>query len=194
MKDIVLASASAIRAQILRNAGVEFSVARPRIDEDALKHSLGDMPAELLAAALARGKALSIARPGAIVIGSDQILEFEGGRFDKPASMKVAADRLWAMQGRAHRLVNGLCVAENGAPVFETVAVSVLKMRAMTRNEIGSYLSSAGQGVLSSVGAYQVEGVGARLFEAIEGDYFSVLGLPLLPLLGLLRERGALPW
>jgi len=194
MTKLVLASASAIRALILRNAGVDFEIARPAIDEDAQKRMLGDLPSEQLAAALARAKALSIDRPGAIVIGSDQILEFDGVRYDKPGSLEEAADRLHAMQGREHRLVNGLCIAEGGAPVHETIAVSRLRMRPMGRDAIDAYLRAAGPEALASVGAYQVEGLGARLFDAIDGDYFSVLGLPLLPLLGALRERGALSW
>jgi septum formation protein len=193
---IILASTSAIRRKILDAAGVSYSVMRPEADEDALKQSFmkDGLGPEALSLALARGKALSVAAGEAYVIGADQIMELDGAVLDKPRSMRDAADRLCAAAGRAHRLVNGVCVVRDGAPVFEHQSTAVLTMRAMSRAEIEDYLSAAGEEVLSSVGAYQVEALGGRLFERIEGDFFTVLGLSLFPLIGFLKGEGALAW
>lgn len=193
---IVLASTSAIRRKILDAAGVSYRVMRPEADEDALKRSFlkEGLGPDALCLALARAKAQSVAARRAFVIGADQIMEMDGVIFDKPRSMREAADRLEAAAGRAHRLVNGVSVVRDGAPVFEHQSVAVLTMRAMSRAEIEDYLGAAGEEVLASVGAYQVEGLGGRLFDRIEGDYFAVLGLSLFPLIGFLRGEGALPW
>ncbi len=193
---IVLASTSAIRRKILGAAGVSHRAMRPEADEDALKRSFlqEGLGAEALSLALARGKALSITAPGAFVIGADQIMEMDGVIFDKPRSMREAADRLEAVAGRAHRLVNGVCVVRDGVVVFEHQSAAHLTMRAITRGEIENYLAAAGEEVLASVGAYQVEALGGRLFERIEGDFFTVLGLSLFPLLGFLKGQGALAW
>lgn len=193
---IVLASTSAIRRKILDAAGVSCRVMRPEADEDALKRALlqDGLGAEALSLALARAKALSVAATGAFVIGADQIMEMDGVIFDKPRSMREAADRLQAVAGRAHRLVNAVSVVRDGAPVFEHQSAATLTMRAMRGAEIEDYLASAGEDVLASVGAYQVEALGGRLFERIEGDYFTVLGLSLFPLIGFLKGQGALPW
>ncbi len=193
---IILASTSAIRRKILAASGVPFAVIRPPTDEEALKRALeseGLAPAGL-AAALARAKAQSVAAPGAYVIGADQIMEMDGEIFDKPTSMTAAADRLARCAGREHRLINAVAVARDGAVVFENTDVVTLEMRAMTRADVNAYLEMAGEDVLASVGAYQVEALGSRLFERIEGDYFAVLGLSLFPLLRFLRTEGALPW
>lgn len=193
---IVLASTSAIRRKILDAAGVSYRAMRPEVDEDALKRSFlkDGLGAEALSLALARGKALSITEPGAFVIGADQIMEMDGVIFDKPRSMREAADRLEAAAGRAHRLVNAVSVVRDGTPVFDHQSAAVLTMRAMARAEIEDYLAAAGEGVLASVGAYQVEALGGRLFDRIEGDFFTVLGLSLFPLLGFLKGQGLLPW
>jgi septum formation protein len=190
---ILLASGSAIRAQILRSAGVRFAAMRPLVDEDVLKREAGtrNLSLEATALHLARGKALSVEAPGALVIGSDQILEFEGRAFDKPKSRAEATARLVDMQGAEHTLINATAIARDGAVVFEHLERPRLRMRALTEGEIGRYLERAGDEALLSVGAYQVEGLGAQLFERIEGDYFAVLGLSLLPLLAALRREGA---
>jgi septum formation protein len=193
MKPVVLASGSAIRASLLRDAGIDFSVIKPGVDEAAIKKR-GFSSIEALAQQLADEKALAPHAPGALVIGCDQILDFNGEAFDKPETLEEAAHRLHRMQGRAHRLVNGLSVATNGDIVFRHASFATLFMRTMSEREIRDYLQSAGTGVLASVGAYQVETIGARLFDRIEGDYFTVLGLPLFPLLGFLRSKGAIPW
>lgn len=190
---IILASQSAIRAALLKNAGVAFRAVRPAADEERLKdraraEGLGPEETALF---LAREKALSIAAPGALVIGADQILEFEGRAFDKPRTMAEAAARLLQMQGAAHTLINALVVARDGEIRFENLSRPVLRMRAMGTRDIEAYLERAGEGALASVGAYQVEGAGAQLFEGIDGDYFAVLGLALFPLLAALRREGA---
>lgn len=193
---VILASTSAIRRKILDGAGVVYEAVRPNADEDALKRDFlkQGLGVSALGAALARAKALSIDAPGALVIGADQIMEMDGEVFDKPRSMKEAADRLERCAGRAHRLINAVAVARDGAVVFENTDAVRLHMRAMPRAAIDAYLEAAGEEVLSSVGAYQVEALGGRLFEKVEGDYFAVLGLSLFPLIGFLRDEGALPW
>lgn len=191
---VILASTSAIRRKILDGAGIDYVAMRPDADEDALKRTLGSLAPAALALALARAKALSIAAPGALVIGADQIMEMDGEIFDKPRDMGEAAARLARCAGRAHRLINGVVVAKDGAVIFENTDIVTLTMRAMTRGEVDAYLAAAGEDVLASVGAYQVEALGSRLFDHIDGDYFAVLGLSLFPLLKVLRREGALRW
>lgn len=193
---VILASTSAIRRKILDGAGVDYQAMRPDADEAALKRDFlaQGHDAVALSLALARAKALSIAAPGALVIGADQIMEMDGEIFDKPRTLDEAAARLARCAGRAHRLINGVAVARDGAIVFENTDIVTLLMRAMTRGELETYLAAAGEEVLASVGAYQVEALGARLFDRIDGDYFAVLGLSLFPLLRFLRGEGALPW
>lgn len=193
---VILASTSAIRRKILDGAGIDYQAMRPDADEEALKRALvaQGLTAGALGLALAKAKASSITAPGALVIGADQIMEIDGEIFDKPRSMGEAAGRLVRCAGRAHRLINGIAVARDGAVVFENIEIVTLHMRAMSRADIERYLDMAGEEVLASVGAYQVEALGARLFDRIDGDYFAVLGLSLFPLLRFLREQGALPW
>ncbi|MFN0023236.1 MAG: Maf family protein [Parvularculaceae bacterium] len=191
---IVLASTSAIRFSILTAAGVAFTVARPAADEAALKTRFlaQGVGVEGLALALAEAKARSVDAGGAYVLGADQIMELDGEIFDKPRSIAEAADRLVGCAGRAHRLINGVAIVRDGARVFAHTQIATLHMRAMSRAGIEAYLDEAGEGVLASVGAYQVEALGARLFERIDGDYFTVLGLSLFPLLGYLRGENLL--
>ncbi|GAB4526555.1 MAG: nucleoside triphosphate pyrophosphatase [Amphiplicatus sp.] len=200
-RPIVLASGSAIRARILKEAGLAFDIVRPQVDEAAIKRAglAEGLDLEALAMRLAEAKARAARAPaGALVIGADQILEFEGRPHDKPTSLDEARARLKEWRGKTHTLINAVAVAEtgekggDGAVVFRHLDRPRLHMRAMTDGEIDRYLEAAGPGILASVGAYQVEGLGARLFERIEGDYFAVLGLSLLPLLGFLRRAGAL--
>ena len=192
--NIILASGSAIRADILRAAGVAFDIVRHDVDEDAIKIEARAKGLRLhaMALGLAEAKALSVDAPGAVVIGADQIMAADGEGFDKPKTMEEAAARLSALQGKPHNLVNAIAVARDGEIVFRNIDEPVLHLRSMTNGEIRRYLAEAGEGVLASVGAYQVEALGARLFERIEGDYFAVLGLSLFPLLGYLRAQGAL--
>lgn len=191
---LILASGSAIRARILKEARIPFAVAKPDVNEDAIKQMARaeGLSLQATAARLADAKALSIAAPDALVLGSDQIMAFEGRGFDKPRSMAEAGARLGALQGRAHSLINAVSIAKDGAVVFRHLDEPVLYMREMSAEEISAYLNAAGEDVLASVGAYQVEALGARLFERIEGDYFAVLGLSLMPVLGYLRREGLL--
>ena len=197
---IILASGSAIRADILRNAGAPFDIIKPGTDEAAIKRAAKDDGAGLeeTAMMLAEAKCLSVARElaagktNAIVIGSDQIMEFEGRGFDKPANMGEARSRLKALQGATHSLINAVAVARNGSIIWRNITRPKLTMRPMSDGEIDAYLDAAGADILYTVGAYQVEKLGARLFTRIEGDYFAVLGLTLYPLLDILRSEGAL--
>lgn len=193
MSTIILASGSAIRAHILENAGVAFEVIRPDADEDAIKDQARNegLDHEQTATRLAEEKALSVDSKGWI-IGSDQILEFQGKAYDKPKDMAEARQRLKEMQGASHTLINAVVVANAGEIIWRHIDRPVLTIRAMNDPEIDDYLATAGEDILSSVGAYQVEKLGSRLFENIDGDHFAVLGLSLFPLLGFLRGKGAL--
>lgn len=192
---ILLASGSAIRAKILANAGLPFEIRKPDVDEGALKavFAAEGLDIETIAMRLAEAKASAVAAPaGALVIGSDQILEFEGRACDKCRTMGEARARLLALQGRAHSLINAVAVRADDAIVFRHIDRPLLTMRALSEGEIDRYLRAAGPDILSSVGAYQVEALGSRLFSRIDGDYFAVLGLSLFPLLTYLRAREAL--
>lgn len=189
---IVLASGSATRARLLKAAGVSFSAKAPELDESALRRGMA-VAAEA-AQHLADLKALAISEdmPGAWVIGSDQILSFGSEMLGKPGSRGTARAQLRQLQGSTHSLVTAVCLAREGRIVWCTVDKADLTMRTLTDAEIDRYLDRAGAGVLGSPGAYHLEGLGATLFEAVRGDYFGILGLPLLPLLGALRQHGAL--
>lgn len=192
---IVLASGSAIRRNILAGADVPFEVMKPEVDEGLIKEEAKrqGLDLEALAMRLAEAKCLDIAaKTNAIVIGSDQIMEFEARAYDKPASMAEARARLIETQGAAHTLINAIAVARDGEIIWRNVERPKLVMRKLSAAEIDAYLEAAGPEILYSVGAYQIEKLGARLFERIEGDYYAVLGLSLFPLLDLLRREGAL--
>jgi septum formation protein len=196
MSTIILASASKTRAALLAAAGVEFIVHAAAIDERAVEAPLvanGGTPAEV-AAALADAKAVAVSRimPQAIVIGADQVLDFDGALWSKPPSRAAARAQLVRLSGRSHRLESAVSVAEEGRIVWRYIGSAMLTMRELSAIEIDRYLASAANSALSSVGAYQIEGPGIQLFDRIDGDYFSILGLPLLPLLAFLREEGAL--
>lgn len=190
---LTLASASAIRAAILEGAKIAFDIVRPDVDEDAIKKTAQGEGLSLRETAqrLADAKALAVKAPGP-VLGSDQILAFEGRGFDKPATLDDARARLRLLQGRPHRLINAVAIARGGRIVFRHLDEPQLSMRAMTDAEIDAYLDAAGEEILSSVGAYRIEGLGSRLFDKIDGDYFAVLGLSLYPVLGYLRREGLL--
>lgn len=192
---LVLASGSAIRARILDAAGVDFDIAAPDVDEGAIKRAALDEGLSLRATAqrLADAKALAIAADvGAIILGCDQMMAFEGRGLDKPRSIAEARARLALLQGRRHSLINAVSIARGGAVVFRHIEEPMLFMRTMTADEIDAYLDACSEDILASVGAYQVEALGTRLFERIEGDYFAVLGLSLFPVLGYLRREGML--
>ena len=195
MTAVTLASASAIRADMLRNAGVEIEIARAGVDEDALKAGLlaeGASPRDI-ADALAEAKAVKVSRkrPG-LVIGADTTLEFDGRLFDKPSSLEEAREHLLAFRGTTHKLHSAAVIAEDGAPLWRHVATSRLTVRAFSDGFLDHYIAAEGDELLQSVGCYRFEGLGAQLFSAVEGDYFAILGLPLLQVLDFLRVRGAL--
>jgi septum formation protein len=192
---VVLASQSASRAAILRGAGVDFETASPGVDEAAAKASLlaeGATPRDV-ADALAELKAVrvSLRRPG-LVIGADQTLDLEGALYDKAESVGEARERLKTFRGKRHKLHAAVVVALDGAPIWREVDTASLTMRPFSDAYLEGYLARNGEAVLASVGCYQLEGEGAQLFERIDGDYFSILGLPLMGLLDLLRRHGAL--
>ncbi len=196
MTPLVLASASAIRAQLLSNAGLRFEVIPSEVDERAAEEPLieAGMSSEDIALVLAEAKAVNVSeeQPGALVIGADQTLDFEGKRLTKPGSMDQARRQLLAMSGMSHALFAAIVVARDGEAIWRHVEIARMYMRDLQPAEIGRYLGRVGTSALKSVGGYQIEGVGIQLFDRIEGDYFAVLGLPLLPLLKFLRTAGAI--
>lgn len=195
MIPLTLASKSATRAAILRAAGVAFQIVSPDVDEATAKRDLlagGATPCSV-AEALARMKAVAVSgnRPG-LVIGADQTLDLDGVLHDKAAGLEEARERLILLRGQTHALHAAVAVARDGSVIWSLTETASLTMRSFSDSFLDAYLARAGSGVLKSVGGYQLEGEGAQLFEAIDGDYFSVLGLPLIPLLGALRREGAL--
>ncbi len=194
---VVLASASRVRCDILRHAGVPAVQDPAHIDEAEIKASLRSEGADAAQAAetLAELKARHVARrhAGALVIGADQILDCEGTWFDKPTDLGAAAQHLKALNGRSHVLMAAVCVLRDGVRLWHHNAVAKLEIRPLSDSFIAAYLEAAGESVLSSVGGYRLEGLGAQLFSRVEGDYFTILGLPLLPLLGFLRGHRVIP-
>lgn len=191
---LVLASTSPIRRTLLAGAGLVFDAVRPDVDEAQLKaEAKGLLPAEL-AVSLAAAKAVSVANrvPDALVMGADQVLNFEGRVFDKPESPAAARDHLRQLRGKGHILETALCCAEGGKIVWQHHGQATLTMRSFSDEFLDDYLARMGQDVTTSVGAYKLEGAGIQLFDSIAGDYFTILGLPLLPLLDFLRRQGAI--
>ncbi|WP_420339304.1 Maf-like protein [Roseibium sp.] len=193
---LVLASGSKIRAELMRNAGLTIDVDPANVDERAVEAPLleAGFPPEDLASVLAEAKAndVSARRPGEMVIGADQILAFEGERRTKPDDMEAARRQLLAFSGKTHELLSAVVISKDGEAIWRHVSTARLTMRTLSPGFIGHYLAEAGDDVLSSVGAYQLEGLGLQLFEKIDGDYFTILGLPMLPLLAQLRELGVI--
>lgn len=192
---LVLASASRSRQTMLRDAGVSFVIDPADVDENAIKRKLGGIDAATAAKTLAMVKAetVSLRHPEALVIGSDQILTCEGRWFDKPADRAAAKTQLMVLGGRSHELIAAVMVMRSGKPVWSHVDRALLVMRAFSEVFIDEYLDRIGADAFLSVGAYQVEGLGIQLFETIEGDIFTIMGMPLLPLLKFLRTEKVLP-
>lgn len=194
-KAIVLASGSPFRRALLANAGLDFSVAKPGIDERAVEAAItGEVTPEDVASILAEAKALDVSEdhPEALVIGSDQTLSLGDEIFHKPADMEAARRHLLKLSGKTHSLNSAVVIAQGGETVWRHVGVAHLTMRKLSPAFIGRHLARVGAKALDSVGAYQIEGEGIQLFEKIDGDYFTIVGLPLLPLLAALRERGGI--
>ena len=193
---IILASGSTIRAQLLRNAGVKFDIVLPRVDEDALRQSLGIEQANPrdIADSLAEAKARRVANrhPTALVIGCDQVLEFKGQVFAKPTSPADAITQLQTLRGNTHTLHSAVVLYADAAPVWRHIGQAKLTMRPLSYGYINDYVNRNWDSVQHSVGGYKIEAEGARLFTRTEGDYFSILGLPLLDLLSYLVLRGTL--
>jgi septum formation protein len=190
---IVLASTSAVRARILTAAGVAFTAVSPNVDEAEAKTRLrGGSPA-VIAEHLAQAKALAVSATGDdLVIGADQTLDLDGALIDKAADLTEARAHLMRLRGRRHTLHAAVALARGGRILWQGMSAPVLTMRAFSDAYLDRYLVECGPAVLSSVGCYHLEGRGAQLFEAVDGDYFAVLGLPLLGLMEALRQAGGL--
>ena len=191
---LVLASRSKARRALLDAAGIPVEIRPADLDERTVAARAGTKPPAELAVLLARAKALDVARttPGRLVLGADQVLALDGIIFSKPAGRAAARAQLAALRGKTHVLHSGLAVARGGDVLFACVAEARLTMRAFSDNFIETYLDTAGAAVTESVGGYQVEGIGIQLFERIDGDHSTILGLPLLPLIAFLRRQGCL--
>jgi septum formation protein len=188
---LILASQSRARQMLLANAGIDFEAVPADIDERAVQQSSGLTSPGDIAALLAREKARTVwsLHSGQFVVGADQTLALGARLFSKPASRAQAAEQLRGLAGNRHELHSAVAVARDGKIVFETVSVAGMTMRPLAEAQIEAYLNEAGEAVTSSVGAYQLEGLGVHLFERIEGDHFTILGLPLLQLLAFLRSE-----
>ena len=191
---VILASQSRARQMLLGNAGINFEDVPADIDERAVQKNSGLTSPGEIAGLLAGEKALFVSakNPGRHVIGADQTLALGDRRFSKPSGRAQAAEQLRLLAGNSHALHSAVAVARDGKIVFADVSIAKMSMRPLSDSEISAYLDAAGAAVTTSVGAYQLEGLGVHLFERIEGDHFTILGLPLLSLLAFLRGRGLL--
>lgn len=191
---LILASASAVRSHLLRSAGLEFAVEPAAVDEAAVKRGCRaeDRSAADCALALAEAKAqaVSLRHPRALVIGADQILVCGGEWFDKPEDPLAVRRQLERLRGRPHVLETAVCAVENGARLWGALSAPRLTMHDFTDSFLDDYLAGEGEAVVGSLGGYRLEGRGVRLFARVDGDYFAVLGLPLIELLGFLHRRG----
>jgi septum formation protein len=194
---LILASSSKIRAKLLEGAGLAFIVEPPGLDESLMRQAVGGgrlLAPHDVAEVLARAKAEAVSELArkAYVIGADQVLSLGDTILTKPDSMEAARRQLLDLSGKSHTLHSSVALATGGGTVWAETQIATLTMRKLSPEFIGRYLAAAGEEVLASVGAYQIEGLGLQLFEKIEGDYFTVLGLPLLPLLAALRREGVI--
>jgi septum formation protein len=186
--ELVLASTSKIRASILKNAGLNFSVCAPCLDETTAKEALFGLTAAKVAVALAQQKALSIISQSDLIVGADQTLSCEGIIYNKPNTLNEAHQHLIDLRGKTHILHSAVAVAQNGKIVWSLCEDAKLTMRNLSTDFIKKHIEKSGNDLLQTVGGYQLENHGAQLFEKIDGDYFTILGLPLLPLLAFLRR------
>ena len=193
---VILASGSAIRRKLMTDAGLDFEVIVKPVDEAAIKESMLAESARLrdIADALAEAKSMRVSRiEDGLVIGADQIMVMDNQLFDKPKDIDEARERLKLMRGKTHYLMGAVVICENGAPVWRHMAKTKLTMREFSDSFLDDYLEREADLVTKSVGAYRFEGLGAQLFSNVEGDFFSILGLSLLPVIDYLRTRGAIP-
>ena len=188
---LVLASKSDIRGKILAAAGLRFEIRPAQLDERAVEAKAGALEAAQAASVLARAKADAVAASlsGRVVLGADQTLALGSERFSKPANRAAAAQQLRRLRGKTHALHTALALVRDGAVLFDYVDTARLTMRDVSDRFLDDYLDMAGDAALGSVGGYQFEGIGIHLFERVAGDYFTILGLPLLPLLAFLRQN-----
>jgi septum formation protein len=190
----ILASSSKSRASILTNAGVKFSQVPSSVDEEPVKTVMSNSGATAAHCALRlaelKAAKVSTTHPAAYVLGCDQMLDCAGRWFDKPKDLAQACTQLQNLRGRKHSLFNGMVMVRGSQTIWQYTNQAELEMRAFSDAFLDQYLASVGEQALFSVGGYQLEGPGAQLFTSVEGDFFSILGLPLLPLLGFLREHG----
>jgi septum formation protein len=193
-RPLVLASGSHARRKLLEAAGIALEVHPADLDERSLEAESAASTPAAMATILARAKAFEVARsyPGRLVLGADQTLALGEKRFAKPADRTAARAQLRTLSGRAHALHSAIVVVQDAAVLFEYVGTAQLTMRTLSEAFLDRYLDAAGNAVSASVGAYQIEGVGVQLFEKLDGDYFTILGLPLLQTLDFLRRRGCL--
>jgi len=191
---LILASRSAARRAMLADAGVAFGLEDAGVNEDAIKAAMADATPDALAVELACAKALAVSRrdPDVWVLGADQTLAFDGGLVSKARSIDEARERLKTMRGRSHQLHSGAALATKGQIVWSGVDTVQMKMRNFSDAFLDAYLAAEGDELLACVGSYRLEGLGSQLFEAVDGDYFTVLGLPLWPVLAELRRAGVI--
>ena len=191
---LLLASTSATRRAILTASGSPHDAVASGVDERAVEEELGDVAPAVLAATLAQKKALAVpADAGTLVLGCDQVLETQDGRvLSKPATIADLRAQLLDLRGKPHRLISAAAIAEDGDIVWRASETVTLRMRAFSDDFLDAYLVQEGAAAIDCVGGYRIEGLGAQLFDAIEGSHFAILGLPLLPLLSYLRERGVI--
>ena len=195
MSRIILASGSAIRKQILDGAGLNYEVIVKPVDEAAIKDSMLAENSRLqdIADALAEAKALRVSRQtDGFVIGADQIMVMDNQLFDKPKDLGEARERLLSMRGKRHELIGAVVICENGRPVWRHLSKTKLWVREFSNDFLDWYIEQEGEALMKSVGAYRFEGPGAQLFEKVEGGFFAILGLDLLPVLDYLRVRGVI--
>lgn len=197
MSSLILASKSRTRQQLLQNAGLSVEVETPRVDEEMIRDGMlaeQHTPRDI-ADALAEAKATRISRkrPGAMVLGCDQVLDLAGDLLSKPTSAEQARAQLRAMRGFRHDLLSAAVICEDGAPIWRHIGTARLTVRDFSDAWLDGYIARNWPDIADSVGAYKLEAEGVRLFSRIEGDYFTILGLPLLDLLGFLTLRGDLP-
>lgn len=193
-KPLLLASKSASRRALLQGAGIPIEIKVADIDERGIEAKAGLADPATVAALLAREKAVAVSleQPGRLVLGADQTLALGQRRFSKPADRAAAREQLKVLRGQLHALHSAVAIVRDGKPIFEHCAVARLAMRSFSDEFLEAYLDAAGDAVTASVGAYQVEGLGVQLFERIDGDHSTILGLPLVPVLDALRREGVL--
>ncbi len=191
---LVLASSSPFRRMLMENAGLAFEASPAGIDERRIEQTLANAAPDEVALALAEAKAVDVSgrQPGALVLGSDQTMSLGNRVYHKPRSLSEARENLLSLSGQTHRLNSAIVLVRDGSALWKHVSYADLSVRPLTEKFVDRYLDRVGEKAFTSVGAYQLEGEGIQLFSKIEGDYFTILGLPMLPLLEKLRELGAI--